>query len=314
MVNKKVSLKQKHEIVQTGGFAPALLAPLIKPVIAPLAGKVLSGAVGGLVNKIRKTPRHRRFLFHWHGQDHAVGGSQDVAAAGTSSSEPPSPQHRYLRPGHASHPSEDKSQWWKESETIQPGLATLSRIPRPSTSSSSSTSYNDIEGYLGRSLGCCSQTKHDEKKSTGLVGAHQKTTRHGLDRKGELVFEGEVIKGSNIMDLVNDVLRNRKSFDHLHGWRQFARALPQSNVPRDLVGNRRLSDWMHHEATMSDRHSTEVEITPLKRERYQAPLTSRTPSIRRRLRKTIKKEPVSGKKRKLEPFSVKKGLKWDPFT
>ena len=63
VANKKVSLKEKHKIVQTGGFAPALLAPLVKPVIAPLAGKVLSGAVGGLVNKIRKTPRHRRFLF-----------------------------------------------------------------------------------------------------------------------------------------------------------------------------------------------------------------------------------------------------------
>ena len=187
VANKKVSLKEKHKIVQTGGFAPALLTPLIKPVIAPLAGKVLSGAVGGLVNKIRKTPRHRRFLFRWHGQDHAVGGSQDVAAAGTSSSEPPLSQHRYLRPGHASHPSEDKSQWWRESETIQPGLATLSWIPRPSTSSSSSTSYNNyIEGYRGRSLGCCSQTKHDEKKSTGFVGAHQKTTRHGLDRKGRI--------------------------------------------------------------------------------------------------------------------------------
>ena len=48
--NKKVSLKEKHKIVQTGGFAPALLAPLVKPVIASLAGKVLSGEVGGSVN------------------------------------------------------------------------------------------------------------------------------------------------------------------------------------------------------------------------------------------------------------------------
>ena len=37
VADKKVSLKQKHKIVQTGGFAPALLAPLLAPLIAPLA-------------------------------------------------------------------------------------------------------------------------------------------------------------------------------------------------------------------------------------------------------------------------------------
>ena len=63
VADKKVSLKEKHKIVQSGGFSTALLAPLMKPVIAPLAGKALTGVVGGLVKKIQKTPRHRRFLF-----------------------------------------------------------------------------------------------------------------------------------------------------------------------------------------------------------------------------------------------------------
>ena len=47
VADKKVSLKQKHKIVQTGGFAPALLAPLLAPLIAPLAKR----AVGGLARK-----------------------------------------------------------------------------------------------------------------------------------------------------------------------------------------------------------------------------------------------------------------------
>ena len=47
VADKRSSLKQKHKIVQTGGFAPALLAPLLAPLIAPLAKR----AVGGLARK-----------------------------------------------------------------------------------------------------------------------------------------------------------------------------------------------------------------------------------------------------------------------
>ena len=54
IANKKVSLKQKHKIVQTGGFVPVLLAPLLKPVIVPLAGKLLHSAIKGMLNKVGK--------------------------------------------------------------------------------------------------------------------------------------------------------------------------------------------------------------------------------------------------------------------
>ena len=53
VANKKVSLKEKHRIIQTGGFTPALLAPLLKPIIIPLAGKVLQSVVKGMINKNR---------------------------------------------------------------------------------------------------------------------------------------------------------------------------------------------------------------------------------------------------------------------
>ena len=56
MADKKVSLKQKHKIVQTGGFAPALLAPLLSPLIVPLAKRAVGGlarkAVGGLLQGV----------------------------------------------------------------------------------------------------------------------------------------------------------------------------------------------------------------------------------------------------------------------
>ena len=56
VADKKVSLKQKHKIVQTGGFAPAILAPLLAPLIVPLAKKALPGlarkAVGGIIQGV----------------------------------------------------------------------------------------------------------------------------------------------------------------------------------------------------------------------------------------------------------------------
>ena len=61
--DKKVSLKQKQKIVQTGGFVPALLAPVVKAVVAPLLGKAIGGVVSGLIKKVKKTPKQNRFLF-----------------------------------------------------------------------------------------------------------------------------------------------------------------------------------------------------------------------------------------------------------
>ena len=68
------------------------------------------------------------------------------------------------------------------------------------------------------------------------------------NERGEFSHKGQVIKGSNIVDLVNDIVRHRKDF-HPHGWQEFARALRRGNVLQDLIGNQRRWDWMHREST-----------------------------------------------------------------
>ena len=114
IADKKVSLKQKHKIVQTGGFAPALLAPLLGPVIAPLAKRLIGGLLGGKI---------------WnHGQGDAIGRPKDVSAD-VDSTKSCSPYHSHLRSGHASCAGQARSQWWGQSETLQPNIATLPRIP-----------------------------------------------------------------------------------------------------------------------------------------------------------------------------------------
>ena len=53
--------------------------------------------------------------------------------------------------------------------------------------------------------------------------------------KGELKYKGETVRGSNVVDLVNDVLRKRKYFNP-QGWETFGEALREANVPQDLIG------------------------------------------------------------------------------
>ena len=51
---------------------------------------------------------------------------------------------------------------------------------------------------------------------------------------GQLVLDGSTIPNSNIVDLVNDVMRKRKGFNPEHS-STFAKALAKINVPEDYV-------------------------------------------------------------------------------
>ena len=57
------------------------------------------------------------------------------------------------------------------------------------------------------------------------------------DEDGTVNVYGKPIRGSNITDLVNDVLRHRKGSEPT-GWWFFAEALREINVPKYVVGNR----------------------------------------------------------------------------
>ena len=53
--------------------------------------------------------------------------------------------------------------------------------------------------------------------------------------RGELIHEGVPVVGSKVVDLVNDLLRKRKTDPT--GWQPFARQLRAINLPMALVGN-----------------------------------------------------------------------------
>ena len=54
--------------------------------------------------------------------------------------------------------------------------------------------------------------------------------------RGELIHKGVAIRGSNAVDLIHDLLRNRKTPDPV-GWQQFANQMRAANIPMELVGN-----------------------------------------------------------------------------
>ena len=49
---------------------------------------------------------------------------------------------------------------------------------------------------------------------------------------------------SNIIDLVNDVIRHRNGSEPT-GWQALAEGLKDMNIPKDVIGNRERWDWMH---------------------------------------------------------------------
>ena len=65
--------------------------------------------------------------------------------------------------------------------------------------------------------------------------------------RGELIHEGAPIVGSNVVDLVNDVLRKRKTDPT--GWQPFARQLRAMNLPMELIGNVARRDYIRQAST-----------------------------------------------------------------
>ena len=72
--------------------------------------------------------------------------------------------------------------------------------------------------------------------------------------RGELLHEGVAIPGSNITDLVHELVRRRKTFEPV-GWQQLAGQLRGSNIPMNLVGN-----------VARRQHIQKGEITPRKKQ------------------------------------------------
>ena len=136
-----------------------------------------------------------------------------------------------------------------------------------------------------------------KKKTRLLMSMLQDHPNLSWDEDGTVKMYGQPIPGSNIIDLVNDVLRQRKGIEPT-GWQPFAEGLKAMNVPQDFVGNTKRWEWMHRSKELDLPSSSPQEE---EEDVFKTPLQSKkrshiTP------KRSIKKEKFSAK-RQLDPVA-----------
>jgi hypothetical protein len=137
--------------------------------------------------------------------------------------------------------------------------------------------YNDIMNTVPTVM---------KRKAEALLERIQRQPNTSWNELGEFVYNGQVITGSSVVDLINDTLRHRKSFKP-QGWQMFAEALHESNVPQDLVGNHERWRWMQslQPATMQDQLTSRNGPPPPSEDRTRPNQPS---PVRSRSRRPIK--------------------------
>jgi hypothetical protein len=78
------------------------------------------------------------------------------------------------------------------------------------------------------------------KKEIGrlLLSFIRKQANIVIERNGEVTINGNRIPDSNIVDLVHDIVRDRKTSKPPAGSRPFLKALKNANIPLEYIGNK----------------------------------------------------------------------------
>lgn len=91
------------------------------------------------------------------------------------------------------------------------------------------------------------------------------------NKRGEILRDGKIITGSNVIDLINDVIKTSKNEPPI-GSKEFIKLLKDSNIPMSLIGHKtRFEDLVHvtplrpipesHTPTLSSRPKSRSRIS-----------------------------------------------------
>lgn len=98
------------------------------------------------------------------------------------------------------------------------------------------------------------------KRAELLCQRLQESSSFNWNTNGEVSINNEVIPGTNIVDLINDAVRNRK-YTNPKGWEQFARVLHDLHVPQEFINNSRR--WTYIRSLNTDAAtSSGIQSTP----------------------------------------------------
>lgn len=140
-----------------------------------------------------------------------------------------------------------------------------------------------------------------QRKAERILQRLQHNPELKWNSQGEIEFQGQLVKNSNLVDLVNDVLRKRKNFEP-RGWKTFATALQRINIPQDLIGHPERWDFIR----------TQIPATPLPPAHSPPPSTVKT----RPLQETEDNEgftPVLSRKTKRRRKRLDQVAGWTPY-
>ena len=99
-----------------------------------------------------------------------------------------------------------------------------------------------------------------KNKAKLLLDRLKRDSNIAWNNKGEVSIKGEFLPNFNINDLIQDLLRNRKS--HIpKNWETFARYLYDNNIPKELVGNNDRWQWMISNTSPKKVRSRKVTTT-----------------------------------------------------
>lgn len=100
-----------------------------------------------------------------------------------------------------------------------------------------------------------------KKKAERLLQRLHQHPQLKWNSQGEIEYEGQLVKNSNLVDLVNDVLRKRRNFEP-EGWKTFATALRRVNMPQDLIGHPDRWDFMRSQITTAAPTPLQLSTVP----------------------------------------------------
>jgi hypothetical protein len=79
----------------------------------------------------------------------------------------------------------------------------------------------------------------DRHKAKRLLSYLKRSPEAKLDHNGELTYQQRRVPGSNVVDLIDNVL-SKTGTDRPEGWNEFVNLLKEVKVPRTLIANERL--------------------------------------------------------------------------
>ena len=136
-------------------------------------------------------------------------------------------------------------------------------------------------------------------KARLLLNHVKRAPNIGIDQNGQVIINGKNIPESNITDLIFDYAKPRKQ-GHAPaiGWREFGKALKQTNVPREAIVN--INRWRDLDQPILAIHEDLPIAQPadlLEDEPFQTPeakkIKTPSPVIRRSTRERTQTKPYS---------------------